>query len=254
MNGIKKTLFRRRGTVIFAAVILFAGTAVGLYLGLFRDPQEGSWKQPSLENTMATIFDYAYSMEGDTLQSLKTPVLGAFSISEDSTYREDGTSKCGVTVVLSPVLKRLFLNVIERAKCYQPQYTTNEIKEYLVRHGNTLLLEFEAFDDYESELKDYVVVIVQGSTVIRPTSQLLPPVIHSDVLDILFKSTWCQVPRYKVDGEITFDVTELDPNRPFQIKMVKRTGEVSLGVDFAALGWKWLSTGFVPSAEPAADQ
>ena len=242
MGNPKETFIQRWGIVIFAGAVLLAAAGFLLaHFGVFQDDNADSWKQPSLERAMDLV-NWVFAMEKDLLQSMRIVADGAFRISEDSTYRGDDTPPCRSIVTLFPVLTRLFLEAAERAKYYHPPYTRNEVKSYLSRNGNQLVVKAELYADYASQLEGYAVLVVQDSTVIRPASATLPPVVSATVDDMITKAAIykCAVPRYVAHGELLFDVTSLDPDRPFQIKVVKRPREITFDVDFDAFGHVFL--------------
>jgi len=243
MSETRETFLQQWGIIIFAVIVLLAVAVVGLYFGVFHSQQQTSWKQPSLDKAMRTI-EWCFGEESDVAQSYARLTMDrAFRFSEDSTYREDGTSTCGTTIVLFPVLKRLFAEAVERARYYHPQYTRNEIKDYLRRNGNTLVVSIEMFSSFSYSLEDYAVLIIQDSTVIRPVPEPLPPVVHTDITDALKYMHSCTIPTYIVRGDIAFDVKPLDPYKPFQIKVIRESREMTFDVDFNVLGFALLLTG-----------
>jgi len=206
--------------------------------------EDPSWKNPSISRALE-VADMAFTSSKDNLH---------FMVLIFSAYYEvagAGDRRCKASINLRPVLLRLFEEAAERSRYYYPPYSREEIEDYLAINANKLVIELTMYSSHPSYLKNYTVIILQDSIVIRPFERSLPMLEPADILDIPWLREGCDYIDYmwKVEGEATFDVTELNPLAPFQVKVIRRTlNELTFDVvDANSLGPRLLRVEATPT-------
>jgi len=209
--------------------------------------EDPSWKNPSIGRAVE-VADMAFTSSKDNLH---------FMVLTFSAYYEvagSGDRRCKASINLRPVLLRLFEEAAERRRYYYPPYSREEIEDYLAINANKLVIELTMYSSDPSYLKNYTVIILQDSIVIRPLERSLPMPEPTDILDILLLGEGCDYIDYmwKVEGEVTFDLTELDALAPFQVKVIRRTlNELAFDVvDANSLGPRLLRAEPIPFVSP----